>query len=110
MRRTVSLQVIAFEIVALGTSVKTSKNNVVISDLTRPKDPYKDKIRDTNESLKMLCSSRNISYTSKGYINYRGLRLNFGDSKLAANNSLNAGKSVRLKVILHRCKLACKRK
>ena len=79
---------ISREIVALGTSVKTDKNAVVISDIIAIKDWYKDKARDTNEDLKKLRSSRNIPFMDHSnnditaQINYEFLHLNSRALKL----------------------------
>lgn len=79
MRWTVSLKAIACEIVALGTSVKTDKNVMIISSIIARKDRYKDK---TRECLKMLHSSRNILFVdhsniyARAHKNYGGLQLN----------------------------------
>ena len=82
LQRTVTPEVKAHEIVALGTSVKTSKNSVVISGIITCKDRCKDKARDTNECLKMLSSSRNIPSVDhcrcyRAHINYGGSYLNY---------------------------------
>ena len=75
---TVTPKIIACEIVALGTSVKTEKNAIIVSDIIAHKDRYKDKARDTNECLKTLCNSRNIPFVDhiiniRAHINYGGL-------------------------------------
>ena len=46
----------------------------------------------------------------RAHINYGGLHLKSRGTKLVANNILNVPKSVRLKVMLHGCNLAFKRK
>ena len=76
---------ISREIVALGTSVKTDKNAVVISDIIASKDWYKDKSKDTNEYLKKLCpcmDHSNNDFTAQ--INYEFLQLNSRALKLVA--------------------------
>ena len=52
LRRMVTPEVIAFEIVALGTTIKTEKNAIIISDIIARKGQCKDKERDTNKCFK----------------------------------------------------------
>ena len=71
LQQTVTPKVLACEIVALGTSVKTEKNVVIISGIISHKDQYRDKTRDNNECLKKLCNSRNIPFVDHTNIDAR---------------------------------------
>ena len=102
LRRTLTPEAIAREIVALGPFVKTAKNVIIISGIIAHKDRYKVKARDTNECLKKLCNSSNILFVGhsnidvRAHINYGGLHLNYRGSKLVGKNILNVAKSLRL--------------
>ena len=71
LQQTVTPKVLHCEIVALGTSVKTEKNVIIISGIISHKDQYRDKTRDNNECLKKLCNSRNISFVDHTNIDAR---------------------------------------
>ena len=70
-------EIIAREIVAHGTSARAEKNFIIISDIIARKEQYKDKVRDTNECLKTLCTRKDVPFVDHminvgAHVNYGG--------------------------------------
>ena len=84
---------IANEIVEFANSIKTSKNNVVVSTIVSIKDRFNNKAKEVNENLKDKCKELNLqliqhhSINPFGWcINAKGLYLsNYGDKQLIRN-------------------------
>ena len=62
---------IAESIIDLAKSVKTDKNNVVISELTPRNDQLNKKTKEVNEVLRQECNKRNIDVIKYDNINAR---------------------------------------
>ena len=59
LRRQEQPEEIAYEIANLTSSIKSKKNEVVVSGIISCKDRFRDKAKETNETLLAICSSRN---------------------------------------------------
>ena len=93
LRRQEQPEEIACEIVNLASSIKSKKNEVVVSGIIPRKDRFRDKAKETNESLLAICASRNIPFINHGnidtrtHINCRGLHLTTRGSKIVEDNT-----------------------
>ena len=83
---------IACEIANLASSIKSKKNEVVAFGIISRKDRFRDKTKETDESLFAICASRNIPFINHGnidtrtHINCRGLHLTTRRSKIMEDN------------------------
>ena len=81
LRRQEQPEEIAYEIAYLASSIKSKKDEVVISGFIPRKDRFRGKAKETNESLLAICASRNIPFINhenidtRTHINRRGLHL-----------------------------------
>ena len=88
LKRQEQSEEIAYEIANLALSIKSKKNEVVVSGITPRKDRFRDKAKETNECLLAICASRNIRFINHGnidtrtHINRRGLHLTTIGSKI----------------------------
>ena len=71
MRRQEQPVEIACEIADLASIIKSKKNEVVVSGIVPRKDRFRDKAKETNESLLAICASRNIPFINHGNIDTR---------------------------------------
>ena len=100
LRRQEQPEVIAYEIPNFASSIKSKKNEVVVSGIIPRKDRFRDKAKETNESLLAICASRNIPFINHGNIdtrtniNRRGLHLTTRGSKIVGNNNLKFTKNL----------------
>ena len=85
---------IANEIVEFGTTIKTSKSNVVVCSIVSKKDQINNKATEVNENLKYKCEEHNLQLIQHHNINLfhhtntRGLHLNnYGEKQLTRNFS-----------------------
>ena len=68
---------IAENIINLANSMKTDKDNVIISELTSQNDQLNKKAKEVNEFLTRECNNRNIdNMNAQIHRNVSGLRLN----------------------------------
>ena len=92
LRRQEQSEEIACEIANLASSIQSKKNEVVVSGIVPRKNRFRDKVKETNESLLGICASRNIPFINHGnidtrtHINCRGLHLTRG-SKIVEDNT-----------------------
>ena len=68
LRRQEQPEEIACEIANLASSIKSKKNEVVVSGIVPRKDRFRDKAKEKNKSLLAICASRNISFINHGNI------------------------------------------
>ena len=98
-RRQEQPEEIAYETANLA-SIKSTKNEVVVSGIIPRKDPFRDKAKETNESLLAICVSRNIPFINHGnidtrtHINHRGFHLTTRGSKIVENNTVKFTKNI----------------
>ena len=91
---------IAYEIANLTSSIESKKNEVVVSGIIPRKDRFRDKAKETNESLLAICASRNIPFINHGnidartHINRRGLHLTTRGSKIVGDNIVKFTKNL----------------
>ena len=83
---------IANKIVEFANSIKTSKNNVVVSSIVSRKDRFNNKANEVNENLKHKCEEHHLQLIQHHNINpfchtiAKGLHLNnYGDKQLTRN-------------------------
>ena len=55
---------IVYEIANLASSIKSKKNEVVVSGIIPCKNGFRDKSKEANESLLVICASRSIPFIS----------------------------------------------
>ena len=60
---------IANEIVEFANSIKTSKNNVIVSNIVSRKDRFNNKVKKVNENLKNKCEEHNLQLIQHQNIN-----------------------------------------
>ena len=65
LRRQQQTEEIACEIANLTSSIKSKKNEVVVSGIVPCKDCFGDEAEETNESLLVICASRNIPFINQ---------------------------------------------
>ena len=72
--------------------IKTSKNNVAVSNIVSRKDRFNSKAKEVNENLKDKCEEHNLQLIQHHNINTfrhtnaKGLHLyNYGDKQLSRN-------------------------
>ena len=100
LRRQEQPEEIAYEIANLASSIKSKKNEVVVSGIIPRKDRFRDKAKETNESLLAICASRNIPFINHGnidtrtHINRRGLHLTTRGSKIVGDNIVKFTKNL----------------
>ena len=91
---------IACEIANLSSSIKSKKNEVVVFGIVSRKDRFRDKAKETDESLFAICASRNIPFINYGnidtrtHINCRGLHLTIRRSKIVEDNTVKFPKNL----------------
>ena len=61
----------ACEIANLASSIKSRKNEIVVSGIVPGKYRFRDKVKEANESLLAICASRNIPFINHGNIDTR---------------------------------------
>ena len=89
------------EIVNLGLSAKTAKNEVALSGTLARKDRHSNQAKMTNESLKKICLPKDIPFIAYGninvstHINYGCFNLTTRGSKTVGNNILNICKEIK---------------
>ena len=71
LRRQEQTEEIACEIANPASSIKSKKNEVVVSGIVPRRDSFRDKAKETNESLLAICASRNIPFINHGNIDTR---------------------------------------
>ena len=100
LRRQEQTDEIACETTNLASSIKSKKNEIVVSGIVLCKDRFSDKTKDTNESLLAICASRNIPFINHGnidtrtHLNPRGLHLTTRVSKIVGNNIVKFTKNL----------------
>ena len=100
LRRPEQPEEIAHEIANLASSIKSKKHKVVISGIIPRKDRFRDKSKETNESLLVICASRNAPFINHGnfdtriHINRRGLHLTTRGSKIVGNDIVKFTKNL----------------
>ena len=62
---------IAYEIANLASSIKSKKDEVMLSSIIPRKDHFRDKVKETSESPLAICASRNIPLINHGNIDTR---------------------------------------
>ena len=91
---------IACEIPNLASSIKSKKNEVVAFGILSRKDRFRDKTKETDESLLAICTSRNIPFINHGnidtrtHINCRRLHLTTRRSKIVEDNIVKFPKNL----------------
>ena len=68
LRRLEQPEEIAYEIANLASSIKSKKNEVVVSVIIPRKDRFRNEAKETNESLLAICASRHIPFINHGNI------------------------------------------
>ena len=100
LRRQEQPEEIAYEIANLASSIKSKKNEVVVSGIIPRKDRFRDNAKETNESLLAICASRNIQFINHGnidtrtHINRRGLHLTTRGSNIVGDNIVKFTKNL----------------
>ena len=100
LRRQEQSEEIAYEIANIASSIKSKKNEVVVSGIIPRKDRFKAKAKETNEILLAICASRNIPFINHGnidtrtHINRRGLHLTTSGSKIVRDNIVKFTKNL----------------
>ena len=100
LRRQEQPEQIAYEIANLASSIKSKKDEVVVSGIIPRKDRFRDKAKETNESLLAICASRNIPFINhenigtRTHINRRGLHLRTIGSKIVGDNIVKFTKNL----------------
>ena len=100
LRRQEQPEEIVYEIANLALSIKSKKNEVVVSGIIPRKDRFRDKAKETNESLLAICASRNIPFINHGnidtrtHINCRGLHLTTRAFKIVGDNMVKFTKNL----------------
>ena len=100
LRRKEQPEEIAYEIVNLASSIKSKKNQVVVSSIIPRKDHFRDKAKETNESLPAICASRNIQFINHGnidtrtHVNRKGLHLTTRGPKIVGDNIVKFTKNL----------------
>ena len=61
----------ACEIANLASSIKSRKNEIVVSGIVPRKYRFRDKAKEANESVLAICASRNIPFINHGNIDTR---------------------------------------
>ena len=100
LRRQEQPEEITHEIANLASSIKSIKNEVVLSGIIHRKDRFRDKAKETNEILLAICASKNILFINHGdidtrtHINRRGLHLTSRKSKIVGDNIVKFTKNL----------------
>ena len=97
LRRQKQPEEIAYEIANFASSIKSKKNEVVISAIIPCNDRFRDKAKERNDSL---LASRNIPFIKHGnidtrtHINCRGLHLTPRGFKIVGDNIVTFTKNL----------------
>ena len=92
LRGDISEEQVATDILKLATSIKTDKNDILVSSILPRRDQLKEKAEKVNDFLSMKCSQFNIPFMrhnnirSEIHLKPKGLHLNTTGSTLLSDN------------------------
>ena len=100
LRRQEQPEAIGYEIANLASSIKSMKNEVVVSGIILRKYRCRENAKETTGSLLAICANRNIPFINHGsidsrtHIKYRGLHLTTRGSKIIGDNIIKFTKNL----------------